>query len=133
MPIIKIVYTWFAMAGSFLIIDLLWLGVISKNIYKNQIGSFMRETPNWPATIIFYALFIVGVMIFCVLPAIEKNSLNHAIIYGGLFGFFTYMTYELTNLAVLKNWPLGIVFIDIIWGTFLTCIIGTVGYLMGKI
>ena len=133
MPIIKLVYTYLAMAGAFLVIDLLWLGVIAKNIYKNQIGTFMRETPNWPAAIIFYALFIVGVMIFCVLPAVEKNSLNHAIVYGALFGFFTYMTYELTNYAVLKNWPLAIVPIDIIWGVVLTATISTVGFLIAKI
>ncbi len=133
MPVIKLIYTYLAMAGAFLFIDLLWLGVIAKNIYKNQIGSFMRETPNWPAAIIFYALFIVGVIIFCVLPAVEKNSLNHAIIYGALFGFFTYMTYELTNYAVLKNWPLAIVPIDIVWGVILTAIISTVGFLIAKI
>lgn len=92
----------------------------------------MRETPNWPTAIIFYLLFIVGVMIFCVQSAVEKNSLNHAVIYGALFGFFTYMTYELTNYAVLKNWPFAIVPIDILWGVVLTASISTIGFFIAK-
>jgi len=133
MPIVKLIYTYLAMAGVFLIVDLLWLGVIAKNIYRSQIGDLMKATPNWAAAIFFYALFIVGTMIFCVIPAVEKGSLTHAIVYGALFGFFTYMTYELTNLAVLKNWPRGIVPVDIIWGIVLTGTISVVGYLVANI
>ncbi|MFT2588506.1 DUF2177 family protein, partial [Escherichia coli] len=72
---------------------------------------------NWTAAIIFYLLFIIGIFIFTILPAVEKNSLTSAILLGALFGFFTYATYDLTNLATLKGWPLKIVFIDITWGT----------------
>jgi uncharacterized membrane protein len=87
---------------------------------------------NWTAAFIFYALFIVGIFIFAILPATEKNSFSHAVIYGALFGFFTYATYDLTNLATLKNWPLTIVFIDIIWGSILTGTVAAAGYWIVK-
>jgi uncharacterized membrane protein len=132
MTTLKILYTYGAMAGVFLVIDLLWLGVIGKKFYQAQIGHLMKATPNWPAALVFYALFLVGVLIFCVLPAVEKQSLMHAVIYGALFGFFTYMTYELTNLAVLKNWPFWIVPVDILWGVVLTTVVSVAGFLIAK-
>ena len=79
-----------------------------------------------------WRLFIVGVFIFTIMPAVEKNSLTSAITLGALFGFFTYATYDLTNLATLKGWPLNIVFIDIIWGTVLTAIVSTAGFYIVK-
>ncbi len=133
MPTFKIIYTFAAMIATFLALDLLWLGVIAKKIYSDQIGFLMRQSTNWPAATLFYIFFIIGVIIFCVLPAVEKDSLNHAILYGALFGFFTYMTYELTNYAVIKDWPLAIVPIDIVWGVILTSIVSTVGFLIAKI
>lgn len=133
MPAIKIIYTFAAMATTFIAMDLLWLGVIAKKIYHDQIGFLLRQTPNWIGAISFYILFIIGVMIFCVLPAVEKDSLNHAILYGALFGFFTYMTYELTNYAVIKDWPLTIVPIDIAWGIILASVVSLVGFLIAKL
>jgi len=133
MGIVKILYTYAAMMGAFLVVDLLWLGVFAKKFYKSQIGEFMKASPNWIAAGIFYALFIVGIMIFCVIPSVEKNSITHALIYGALFGFFTYMTYEMTNYAVIKNWPFTIVPVDILWGVVLTTIISAVGFYIAKI
>jgi uncharacterized membrane protein len=88
----------------------------------------LSETVNWKAALIFYLLFIVGILIFVVFPSLEKGSWTRAILYGALFGFFTYATYDLTNLATLKNWPLVIVFIDIIWGMFLSAVVSLSGY-----
>ena len=90
-----------------------------KNRCKNSTGT---------AAIIFYLLFIVGVFIFAILPSVEKESLSSAITLGALFGFFTYVTYDLTNLATLKGWPTTIVFIDIIWGAVLTALVSTAGF-----
>ena len=133
MPLVKILYTYGAMLVAFLAVDMLWLGVIAKNIYKDQIGFLMKTTPNWVAAIIFYLLFIVGIMIFAVIPGVEKNSLQYTLLYGGLFGFFTYMTYELTNYAVIKDWPFAIVPIDITWGVVLALLVSLVGFFVGKI
>jgi uncharacterized membrane protein len=133
MPIAKIIYTYLAMTGAFLAVDLLWLGVVAKNFYQGQIGHLMKPMPDWTAALIFYALFIVGVMVFCVLPHYEKGTIYDALLYGALFGFFTYMTYELTNLAVLKDWPLAIVFVDIIWGMVLSAVVSVAGYFVARL
>lgn len=107
----------------FFAVDLLWLGVVARKVYVYFLGSLLREPVNWSAAFIFYLLFIIGLIIFCIDPAIKQTSISQAFIKGALFGFFTYMTYELTNLAVLKNWPLGVVFIDIAWGTILCSLV----------
>jgi uncharacterized membrane protein len=116
----------------FLIIDLVWLGFVAKDLYRRQLGTLLSEQVNWTAAIIFYLLFVAGVFLFAIAPAIEKQSLQHAIVYGAMFGFFTYATYDLTNLATLKGWPLKIVFIDIVWGAFLTGSVSTAGFFIVK-
>ena len=128
----KLILAYLLTAVVFFAIDLTWLGVIAKNLYRKYLGGFLSDTVNWTAAFIFYALFIVGIFIFSILPAVEKNSFSHAVIMGGLFGFFTYATYDLTNLATLKHWPLTIVYIDIIWGTNLTGLVAAAGYLITK-
>lgn len=102
----------------FFAIDMVWLGVVASNFYKTQLGSLMGPI-NWPAAIIFYLVFLVGLTFFAIYPAVLKNSLLTAAILGGLFGFFTYGTYDLTNLATLKGWPLTVTIVDMIWGTIL--------------
>ncbi|MEC8677790.1 MAG: DUF2177 family protein [Candidatus Margulisiibacteriota bacterium] len=103
----------------FLAIDLLWLGIIARKLYVHHMGHLLRTPPNWPVAFLFYALFVIGIMIFAILPAYEQKNIVYALKWGSLFGFFTYMTYDLTNWAVLKDWPSGIVVIDILWGTIL--------------
>ncbi len=80
------------------------------------------------AAIVFYLLFIVGIFLFVIIPSYEKQSHIHAIIYGALFGFFTYATYDLTNLATLNNWPIKVVIVDILWGMVLTATVSVSGY-----
>jgi len=116
----------------FFILDMVWLGFIAKDLYKKYLGDFLSEQVNWTAAVIFYLLFVIGVFIFVILPSVEKNSLASAIISGALFGFFSYATYDLTNLATMKNWPLHIVFIDISWGAFLTSVVSTAGFYIVK-
>lgn len=128
----KLIISYLLTTIVFFAIDMTWLGFIAKNLYRKYLGGFLSDTVNWTAAIIFYLLFIVGIFYFAILPAIEKNSLAKAILSGALFGFFTYATYDLTNLATLKNWPLPIVFIDIIWGAVLTGLVSTAGYFIVK-
>ena len=128
----KLILAYLLTAVVFFAIDLTWLGLIAKNLYRKYLSGFLSDTVNWTAAFIFYALFIVGIFIFSILPAVEKNSFSHAVIMGALFGFFTYATYDLTNLATLKNWPLIIVYIDIIWGTILTGLVAAAGYWITK-
>jgi len=112
----------------FFAIDILWLGVIAKNLYNKHLRKLLAPKVNWVAAIVFYLLFIVGIFYFAIVPSVEEASLEQAILKGALFGFFTYATYDLTNLATLRGWPIKIVFIDIIWGSILTAAVSTSGF-----
>jgi uncharacterized membrane protein len=103
----------------FLGIDLLWLGVIARPVYHHYMKHLLRDSPNWPVAFLFYAIFVLGLFIIAIYPALAKKDLNHALKMGIFYGFFTYMTYDLTNWAVLKEWPWQIVVVDIAWGTIL--------------
>ncbi|MGD9285599.1 MAG: DUF2177 family protein, partial [Desulfobacterales bacterium] len=116
----------------FFIIDLIWLGAVAKGFYQKNLSFVLSPQVNWPAAILFYLLYIAGILIFAVVPAVSKDSWQHAMVYGALFGFFTYMTYELTNLALLKDWPLNIVVVDIIWGVVLCTAVATLSFILAK-
>ncbi|NCC80594.1 MAG: DUF2177 family protein [Clostridia bacterium] len=111
----------------FFLVDIVWLGVISKKLYKEYLGHLMGPV-NWPAALIFYAMFIAGLVFFVINPAIEKQSLFYAVSVGAFFGLITYGTYDLTNLATLKDWPVTITIIDLIWGTFLNAATAGITY-----
>ncbi|MBU1142800.1 MAG: DUF2177 family protein [Firmicutes bacterium] len=117
----------------FFAIDLFWLGVVAKNIYQKYIGDLLKPDVNWVAAIVFYLLFIGGLVIFVLMPAVDAGSLLKALLLGALFGFITYATYDLTNLATLKGWPIQITIIDLIWGTFLGASTSTLSYLVYKL
>lgn len=109
-------------------IDMLWLGLIAKNFYAKQIGFLMKTEINWTAGILFYLLFIVGLVLFVVAPAIEKGSWLHALLFGALFGLITYATYDLTNLATLKDWPLLVTLVDLAWGAVIGSLVSVITY-----
>jgi uncharacterized membrane protein len=118
----------------FFVIDMAWLVLVAKKFYQQQIGFLMKPDINWFAAIIFYLLFIAGLVIFVISPAVEKHSWVHAVIFGSLFGLITYATYDLTNLATMKDWPLLVTIVDLIWGTVLAASISSITYfLAGKI
>lgn len=116
----------------FFAIDMFWLGVISKNFYRAQIGTLMKSDVNWVAAIIFYLIFIVGLVVFVITPAIEKGSWTHALVFGALFGLVCYATYDLTNLAVAKDWPLLVTIVDLAWGTVLAASVSTITYFIAS-
>ncbi|MFO7889159.1 MAG: DUF2177 family protein [bacterium] len=116
----------------FFVVDMIWLGLVAKGFYKKYLGFLMRPQVNWTAAVIFYFLFIIGIIFFAVQPALQAGSWSKALVYGALFGFFTYATYDLTNLATIKDWPLIVTVIDIIWGSVLSGMVATASYLIGK-
>jgi len=128
MTTLQFIYLYLMTVPVFFLIDMLWLGVIAKDFYQSQ----MEVTVNWTAAIIFYLMYIVGIIIFAVAPALKTGDWMTALVWGALFGFFTYATYDLTNLATLKDWPLKLVFVDIIWGTVLGSSVATASYYLGK-
>ena len=116
----------------FFVIDMVWLGLIAKSFYAKQIGYLMKTDINWTAAILFYLLFIVGLVLFVIMPAVEKGSWVHSLLFGALFGLITYATYDLTNLATLKDWPLLVTVVDLAWGAVLAAAVSIVTYFIAN-
>lgn len=116
----------------FFAIDLLWLGVIAKNIYRAEIGGLLRTEFNWVAAILFYLLFIAGLLFFAVRPSLGQTW-QHAALLGAAFGFITYATYDLTNLATLRGWTVSITLIDLAWGTALGAAVAIASYWLARL
>ncbi|MDQ3064851.1 MAG: DUF2177 family protein [bacterium] len=109
-------------------IDFVWLGLVANNFYRSQIGNLLLDKPNLPAAVSFYVLYVVGIVLFVINPAIEKQSWQHALTYGFLFGLIAYATYDLTNLAVAKGYTTKLAIVDMAWGSFLTALVAVGSY-----
>lgn len=116
----------------FFAIDMIWLGVIAKTFYRTQIGTLMNTNVNWIAAIIFYLIFIAGLVTFVIIPAIEKWSLLHTIFFGLLFGLVCYATYDLTNLAIAKDWPILVTIVDLAWWAILAASVSAITYIIAS-
>jgi len=112
----------------FFAIDMVWLGVVARNLYKQKLGFILSPEVNWAAAIIFYLIYIGGILFFAVLPASKEMSWQTALLNGALLGGMCYATYDLTNMATIAKWPLEIVVIDIVWGMVLTGSVATLSY-----
>lgn len=119
--------------AAFFAIDMLWLGLIARSFYRKHLGFLMAPTTNWTAAIIFYLLFILGILVFVVVPGLQQEqSLLTVLIRAALYGLITYATYDLTNLATLKDWPLLLTFVDMTWGTVLSLLVSYISFSTGK-
>ena len=116
----------------FFAMDMVWLGMIARGFYRKHLGYLLRPQANWVAAIIFYFIFIAGIVFFAILPAKQTGSVSRAVLHGILFGFFTYATYDLTNLATVKDWPLIVTFVDLLWGMVLCGTVSIVTYWIGS-
>lgn len=116
----------------FFVIDMVWLVLVAKKFYNMHLGFLMKSDINWYAAIIFYLLFIGGLVVFVITPAMEKQSLVHSLFYGALFGLITYATYDLTNLATLKDWPLVVTIVDLGWGMVLSASVAVITYMIAN-
>ena len=130
MQMSRIFLTYAVSVPVFFLVDMIWLGVIAKGFYRNALEPLLTPNINWIAAIIFYLLFLVGVLIFALLPGMERRSLVYTIKMAALFGFIAYATYDLTNLATLRDWPLMLSIVDMIWGSFLSTSTATMTYLI---
>jgi uncharacterized membrane protein len=115
----KIFFTFLASIPIILAVDLLWLGVFAKNYYQKMMSPHVAIEFNWIFVILFYLFYFTGIYIFALRPGIEAQSLQKTMYLAALFGFFCYMTYDLTNMATLKNWPLLVTVVDLAWGAAL--------------
>ena len=114
----------------FMGIDLVWLGFVAKNIYSKYLGYLMAPKVNWLAALVFYVIFIIGILYFVIAPSLVDRDFTQLVIRAMLFGFITYATYDLTNLATVRDWPITITIIDLIWGTTLSTSVSVISYLI---
>jgi uncharacterized membrane protein len=122
---------YLVMLVAFFLVDMVWLGLVARKFYRKQIGFLMYSKPNWAAAIIFYLLFILGAVVFVVLPGLQDGSLKVTVLRALLYGLVTYATYDLTNLATLKDWPVLVTVVDLLWGMGISVIVGLVGFWAG--
>jgi len=123
---------YFASLAVFFAVDMVWLVFVARSFYQKSLGYLMAPAVNWVPAIIFYLLFIVGILIFVVLPGVKENSLQNTILRAFLFGLITYATYDLTNLATIKEWPLAVTLVDLVWGMVLSAIVSISGFYLAK-
>jgi len=132
MGLIKTLILYFSTAAVFFAIDLVWLGLMNSRFYKIQLAGLMSDKVNWLPALLFYLLFIVGLLFLVVLPAVDQGSWLRAMLLGGLLGMVAYATYDLTNLATFKNWPVLVTIVDISWGATVSAIVATISYFIEK-
>jgi len=123
---------YFTILAAFLVIDIVWLGLVARSFYKKHLDFLMAPSPNWIAALVFYLIYIAGILFLVVLPGLKEESLRATLLRAALLGLVAYGTYDLTNLAVVKDWPLVVTVVDLVWGTVLTATLGWVGFIAGK-
>ncbi len=128
----KYLATYGATLVVFLIIDGIWLGIVAREFYVQHIGNMLRPSPDFGVAGLFYALYVVGILVFVVFPALNHGTWVTAVMYGALFGFVAYATYDLTNLATLEGWPVVMTIVDMIWGAVLTAGVAIAGYFAAR-
>jgi uncharacterized membrane protein len=134
MPLAKAALLYALTVPVFFAVDMVWLGLIAKPFYAKHIGHLMAAKVRWTPALLFYFLYIAGILFFAVLPAVERGSIGRAILAGALLGLLAYATYDLTNLATLRDWPVLVTVIDLVWGMVLTGGVAALSYLIaGKI
>lgn len=116
----------------FFAIDMVWLGVVARKFYRVHLGFLLKDSFDWKAAIIFYLIFIFGLVIFVIAPAWQSRSWSEALVKGALFGFVTYATYDLTNQATVKAWPSIVTYVDLLWGTVLAASVSVITYLIAN-
>jgi uncharacterized membrane protein len=111
----------------FVLVDFVWLSTMAARLYRPILGDILAPSVNFVPAIGFYLLYPLGIVVFAILPALKSGGLSSALIYGAMFGFFTYATYDLTNHATLRNWTWQITLLDIAWGSFIAAMAAVVG------
>ena len=114
-------------------IDLAWLGLVAKDFYRSRLGDLMRPDPRWGAALLFYLLYVAALLVFAVLPGLERASLPRTVALGAGLGFICYCTYDLTNLALAKGFPAIIAVVDIAWGTALSAAVAAAAFMLARI
>jgi uncharacterized membrane protein len=123
---------YMATLAVFLLLDGIWLGLLARSFYRKHLGPWMAPSPNWAAAVAFYLLFVAGMVVFVVLASLDADSVTTTLLRAAFFGLVAYATYDLTNLAVMKDWPVIVTVVDLIWGTTLSTVVGWAGWTAAK-
>jgi uncharacterized membrane protein len=132
MTIKQLLIMYLITLAVFFLIDMVWLGVVAKGFYRRHLGSLLSPNVNWAAAILFYLLFIVGLLVFAIRPGLVGGEPLKALFFGALLGLISYATYDLSNLATLKDWPLVVTIVDLIWGSVLGGAVSFVSAVLGR-
>ncbi|MBS1594187.1 MAG: DUF2177 family protein [Bacteroidetes bacterium] len=128
----KLLWVYLIATAIFFAIDMVWIGFVARSFYKEKLGYLLAEQPRWAAAIIFYLIYIGGILFFAVVPALREQVWTTALVNGAVLGLLCYATYDLTNLATIARFPVVVVIVDILWGIFLTAAVSTITFLIGS-
>lgn len=131
--VVKYLIAYGGTAAMFFVVDFVWLGVMAKSFYRDRMGHLMADNMDMTAAAGFYLLYVIGIVVFAVMPAVQSESWKTALTLGGLLGLIAYGTYDMTNLATLRDWPTSVVVVDMAWGTALTGVSATAGYFVSRV
>ncbi len=129
----RVVFLYVSAAIIFLPLDMAWLTLAARDFYKSRLGDFLLAQPRWGAAIAFYLIYLGGIVVFAMLPAVTQGSWRTALVHGALLGFVAYAAYDLTNLATARGFSTTVALVDIVWGTVLTAATATLGYLVAAL
>jgi uncharacterized membrane protein len=132
MDILSLAKLYGLTTAVFFAIDLVWIGVVADRFYQEHLGTLLRSDVVWGAALLFYAVYIAGILVFAVIPALGAESVVRAVALGAFLGFFAYATFDLTCLALFRNFPVIVVVVDLAWGTVLTASVAAAGYGIGR-
>lgn len=132
MDILSLAKLYGLTTAVFFAIDLVWIGVVANRFYQEHLGTLLRSDVVWGAALLFYAVYIAGILVFAVIPALGAESVVRAVALGAFLGFFAYATFDLTCLALFRDFPVIVVVVDLAWGTVLTASVAAAGYGIGR-
>jgi len=125
----RFIVAYIVTAVVFLGLDAIWLTQVALGMYRRELGALLLDKPNLPIAGLFYLLFVVGIVVLAILPALNGGTWINALLLGAVLGLVAYGTYDITNLSTLRNWSLTVTLADLAWGTALTAVSATLGYL----
>ena len=117
---------------TFLVLDAIWLGLVARGFYSKHLSLYLTDNVIWSSALIFYVIFNIGLLIFVILPSIDKNSYMTLVVYSLLYGLVTFATYDLTNLATIKDWPIIVSVVDMLYGMFVAFSSASVAFYANK-
>ena len=132
MTTLGLIRTYAALLATFLLLDFVWLGLVARGFYRSQLTDLLASEVRWLPAILFYMLFVAAILVFAVVPAVPRGSAGRAALLGGFFGVVAYATYDLTNLATMRDFPVTVAVVDMAWGGVLTASVATVGYMVAS-